>query len=418
MVSARENRLLRHAMQDNIPHLEGNNLPMLFTAPDLEPAERAVVTRVEQLKKELSYSLPPQRWSGLLRRNTLARAVRGSNSIEGYTVTVDDAVAVLEGEEPLDATSEAWMAVAGYRLAMTFVLQKADDPYFTYSADLLQSLHYMMLSHDLIKNPGRWRPGPIAVRDDSTGERVYEGPPANAVPGLMHELVLSLNRPEADTPDLVQAAMAHFNLVMIHPFSDGNGRMARCLQTLVLARAGTLAPPFNSIEEYLGRNTREYYAVLAEVGGGAWQPRRDVRLWIRFCLTAHFRQAMTLLRRSRQLQRIWDALELEVKRRGLPERALLALADAAVGLRVRNATYRAAAELSEPAAGRDLKALVEAGLLEAQGEKRGRFYVASPLVRAIREQAAEPKVMPDPFAEAGLAEPVLPGLESYVADKS
>jgi Fic family protein len=50
--------------------------------------------------------------------------------------------------------------------------------------------------------------------------------------------------------------MAHLNLVMIHPFRDGNGRMARCLQSVVLAREGVLSPVFMSVEEYLGRNTQ------------------------------------------------------------------------------------------------------------------------------------------------------------------
>src|SRR5687767_8009543 len=57
------------------------------------------------------------------------------------------------------------------------------------------------------------------------------------------------------------------------------------LQTLVLARGQIVAPVFSSIEEYLGRNTQAYYDVLAEVGQGAWNPERDARPWLRFCLT-------------------------------------------------------------------------------------------------------------------------------------
>src|SRR3970282_2154670 len=130
---------------------------------------------------------------------------------------------------------------------------------------------------------------------------------------------------EAAVPALVRAAMAHLNLVMIHPFSDGNGRMARCLQTLVLAREGILAPEFCSVEEYLGRNTQDYYAVLARVGEGGWHPENDSRPWIRFMLTAHFRQASTLLRRTKEMKRTWDELEREIQRRGLPDRVVSAL---------------------------------------------------------------------------------------------
>jgi Fic family protein len=259
----------------------------------------------------------------------------------------------------------------------------------------------MMTQHDLKRNPGRWRPGPIFVRDDERNEVVYEGPDAESVPGLMAELVDFLNGGPEGIPGTVKAAMGHLNLVMIHPFSDGNGRMARCLQTLVLARTGVLAPQFSSIEEYLGRNTQAYYDVLAQVGDGRWSPERDARPWIRFCLTAHYRQARTLLLRTRELAKLWDALEAEVRRRGLPERTLLALADAASGLRVRNATYRPVAEVSDHLASRDLKMLVEQGFLIPQGERRGRHYVASGDLLKIRAQVQEPRRVEDPFEEAG-----------------
>jgi len=379
---------------------------MIFYGHNLGQAELAVLAETDRLRAELNYTArTPLRWYGLLRRSTFARAIRGSNSIEGYNVTVDDAMAAVEGEEPIDPKNEAWMAVSGYRTAMTFVLQKAEDQFFSFSPELLKALHFMMVGYDLKRNPGRWRPGPIYVRDDSTGEQVYEGPPWEMLPGLIDEFLANLNTVN-DTPPLVRAAMAHLNLAMIHPFSDGNGRMARCLQTLVLARTGVTAPLFSSIEEYLGRNTRAYYDVLAEVGGGAWHPERDAGPWIRFCLTAHYRQAMTLLRRTREIQKICDQIESMLRRLKLPERAVLALADAALGYRVRNSTYRNAADVSEAVAGNDLRGLVKAKLLEARGEKRGRFYSASPLIKEIRAKVAEPKIIPDPFKDTSLTEKV------------
>jgi Fic family protein len=374
---------------------------MLFHAPSLDSRETEVLGRIEELKAILSYAVSsaPQRWYGLLRRSTFARAVRGSNSIEGYNVSVDDAIAAVEGEEPLEAGAAVWQEIVGYRTAMTYVLQLAGDPHFRYSTDLIRSLHFMMLQHDLRKHPGRWRPGPIVVHGQERDLIVYEAPGAEAVPALMDALMVSLNLTYSQ-PDLVRAAMAHLNLVMIHLFADGNGRMARCLQSLVLARTGTLAPPFSSIEEYLGHNTRAYYDVLAEVGGGAWHPERDARPWIRFCLTAHHRQASTLLRRTRELGKLWELLEGEANRRALPDRMLLALADAATGLRVRNATYRSAAEVSENTAGRDLKILVDQGLLVAEGEKRGRFYTGSGILRELRAKVRETEKVEDPFRPA------------------
>ena len=376
---------------------------MVFACPPLSDAERSVIATIDELRTNLSYAAGSRRWTGLLRRVAFAKAIQGSNSIEGYNVTVDDALAAVDGEPPLDAVAETWAAIVGYRNAMTYVLQLADDEHFEYSASLIKALHYTMLSYDLAKRPGRWRAGAIFVRSEPSGERVYEGPDVELVPGLIDELAASLNA-ASDIPAVVRAAMAHLNLVMIHPYADGNGRMARCLQSLVLAREGILAPQFCSIEEYLGRNTQAYYAVLAQVGAGAWHPERDALPWVRFCLTAHYRQAQTLLRRTREIQRLWDALEALIKERGLPERTLAALSDTAMGFRLTNSRYRALADVNPNLASRDLATLCAAGLLTARGERRGRHYIASGQTRDIYASAREARVhVPDPFGDSGAA---------------
>ena len=130
---------------------------MLYQPVDLDAREDSVLRRIEELRQSVQYAVnsSPQRWQGSLRRQTFARAIRGSNSIEGYNVTVEDAIAAAEGQNPLEATEQSWINVIGYRQAMTYVLQLSDDPHFGYSMDLLRSLHYMMLNHDLSKNPGR-----------------------------------------------------------------------------------------------------------------------------------------------------------------------------------------------------------------------------------------------------------------------
>jgi Fic family protein len=196
---------------------------------------------------------------------------------------------------------------------------------------------------------------------------------------------------------MLRAAMAHLNLVLIHPFSDGNGRMARCLQTLVLARGGVLDPTFSSIEEYLGRNTQAYYDVLARVGQGRWNPHSDALPWIRFCLTAHYRQARTARRRLEFISVIGSEIEQELARRGLPDRAAVSLTNAAFGLRLRNESYRRDADVSQVVASRDLKALVEAKLIVPHGEKRGRSYEAGAWLLGLRQRFRDASPIPSPF---------------------
>lgn len=365
---------------------------MIFQPPDIGPAELAALEQIEELRQQLRFRVAePRRWLGSVRRVLSARAIQGSNSIEGFDVSVEDALAAVEGAEPSEASERNWLAVLGYRRAMTYVLQLAQDPHFAYSAALVRSLHFMMTEHTLEASPGLWRPGPIWVRNDATGEIVYTAPENGEVPSLVEELIGQLENDD-DLPAMVRGAMAHLNLVMIHPFRDGNGRMARCLQTLALARDWVLSPEWMSIEEYLGANTQAYYDILARVGRGVWRPEGDARPWVRFCLQAHYAQAEIVLRRVRESERLWVAIDEVREARGLPERVVSTLFDAATGLRVRNASHRRNVELNElteishQVATNDLSAMVKAKLLAKRGTKRGTYYVATEELAAIAQK--------------------------------
>jgi Fic family protein len=380
----------------------------VYSTPTLDPIELEVLRLIDGLRDDLRHRVAqPRRWLGTLRRTTFARAVQGSNSIEGYNASLDDVAAAVADEPTLDASAETQLALAGYRDAMTYVLQVAEDEHTELDEGTIKALHFMMLKHDLAKGPGRWRPGYIGVRNDATGQIVYEGPDADAVGELVDSMLDALRRD--DSPTLVRAAMAHLNLVMIHPFRDGNGRMARCLQTLVIARDRSGAPVFSSVEEYLGHNTGAYYEILAEVGRGSWHPEHDARPWIRFMLTAHYRQANTHLRRIEEIERLYARCSELAAEHRLPERCAAGLADIALGLRLRRNSYRsvvessAGEEISELTATRDLQAMVRSGLLLPQGETRGRYYVGSPAVLAVRaaiRAGRPPRDDHDPFAVA------------------
>lgn len=300
---------------------------------------------------------------------------------------------------------------------MTYVLQMAVQTMPPLDESILRSLHFMLLRYDLTKNPGQWRPGAIRVEDED-GTVVYEAPDRDDVPDLMSETIHSINA--SDDHPIVRGAMAHLNLVLVHPFSDGNGRMARCVQSFVLASDGIVSPEFLSIEEYLGRNTAAYYAVLTDVAQGRWSPANAADPWVRFCITAHYRQALTVLRRIREMEAIWDRCDQLARTHGLPDRSVSALVDATRGWKLRRSLYRklvqgATGELiSDDTATRDLKALADAGLLEPVGIKRGRYYLPTKELRqvALDLRAQRPARTPDDPYELlpANAAPRLPGL--------
>jgi Fic family protein len=377
---------------------------VLYETPALDLEDARVLDEIARMRAELAEHLRvPRRWGGRLRRTALARAIQGSNSIEGYHVELDDADAALDDEEPLSADQRTFAEIRGYRQALGYVLAMARDEHFVLDVSALRSMHFMMLAHDLSKSPGQYRERDIYVHDERSGQAVYAGPGPEDVPVLMAELVEDLGRQD-DRDPLVHAAMAHLNLVMIHPFRDGNGRMARALQTLVLARGGVAEPEFASIEEWLGANTEDYYRVLAVTGRGRWQPDGDAHLWVSFNLRAHHMQAQTVRRRLRRAQETYEALLHILEERGLPERALDALYSATLGFRVRRATYVDQTSVDGRTASRDFKALADVGLLQPVGETRGRHYVAGPALLDLRRGLGrtEPLVDPYPWMKAEL----------------
>ena len=141
----------------------------------------------------------------------------------------------------------------------------------------------------------------------------------------MGEVIGWLDHGDAQVHVAVRAAMAHLHLVSVHPFRDGNGRMARILQSLVLAREGLLAPEFVSIEEYFGRNTDAYYATIQKVQGGSYQPDRNAAPWVRFCVQAHLEQARRRLEQIVAAGTRWSFLEKLVEQRNWPDRLVVAL---------------------------------------------------------------------------------------------
>jgi Fic family protein len=375
---------------------------MLFQTPALDDADRRVLAEIDQHHQQLRHQLSePRRWDRLLRRSLIARAIVGSNSIEGYVVSIEEAEALVAGEEmsgePDDATRAA---VQGYHDALTYVQHAAGFKVFAYEEMLLSALHFMMLKHHPEKWPGRYRTGGIWITGPPGNPPVYTGPDPDRVPGLMRELIEWLRNGDLDASAFVRASMAHLNLVSIHPWRDGNGRMSRCLHTLLLARDQVLAPEFSSIEEWLGmsmQHTSQYYAALDQAHGRTYSPERDTHGWVRFCLRAHHLQAQLVARRVTITARIWEAASQLADSRNLHERMVTALYSA-VGGHLRRATYAKDEGLSRDQAIRDLSLLVQLGLIAPAGRGNQRHYTAGPDLRdhtvAIRRQ-----IEPVPFTE-------------------
>ena len=124
--------------------------------------------------------------------------------------------------------------------------------------------------------------------------------------------------------------------------------------------------------------------------------------WVRFCLTAHYRQATTLLSRVRETEALWDRCEQVAASHRLPDRTVGALCDACDachGWRLRRPLYMKTVlrstgeEITAASATRDLGAMVTAGLLVPSGEKRGRTYRGTEVLRSLWQEIRQMRLV-------------------------
>ncbi len=354
---------------------------MLYATPTLTPDLQARLAELDRLRRTLASEVSrPTRWLGSLRRSLRARSIEGSTSIEGFSLAPEDALALIDGDASAEPEDENRMAVACYARAMDHVGALAQDPVFRWLDRVILDLHFDACYFQRDKDPGLWRGDPIGVTAND-GSLEFQGPDADAVPGLMAELVAWLQDGDLDANVVVRAAMAHLHLTSIHPFRDGNGRVSRIVQSLVLARDGLMSPEFSSIEEYLGENTPAYYAALREVQDGGYKPERDASSWIAFCIDAHIAQAERRLAQIKMAAARWDHLEALVEKRGWPDRLAIALEQSLIGGTDR-ARYGKEADVSVATASADFRRLLDGGLVEQKGKGRSTRYHASHRLRA------------------------------------
>ncbi|MER7004638.1 Fic family protein [Dactylosporangium sp. NPDC000555] len=374
---------------------------MLHSTP-LDSDDERVLAQIDDFHANFARATganAARKWVGGLRKRQLAGAIMGSNSIEGYTVELSTAAAIVErAAVPASVPEDSREAVAGYRDALTWVLQTPEMDFFTHGEMVLSALHFMMLRFWKNKSPGRYRRGGIVVTGSDPLAPAYVGPPAEEVPALMREFVEWLEMGDPGAHSLVWAAMAHLNLVAIHPWRDGNGRMARCLQTLVIARDGRTFPEFCSIEEWLGFdvNTYEYYRALRETGRGSYQPSRSAHGWVRFCLRAHHQQAQVVDRRLKLSAAVWHQAEVIAGHAGLADRTVAALYAAASG-GLRRETYQGEEGISRDQAIRDIRRLERAGLVAPTGYGQTLAYIAAGELKEAAD--AEASALTAPLAE-------------------
>ena len=204
-----------------------------------------------------------------LRRGNRIRSIQASLAVEQNTLTLEQVTAVLEGKVVLGSPreiQEVRNAFAAYESMGQWQAARVED---------LLAAHAVMMA-TLVDDAGRWRHGGVGVM---RGYKViHVAPPASQVPRLMQDLLQWLA--DTDAHPLIASAAFHYELEFIHPFSDGNGRMGRLWQSLILSRWQPVLA-YLPVETVIKRRQQAYYDQLA-----AADAKTDCSGFIEFVLTA------------------------------------------------------------------------------------------------------------------------------------
>ena len=187
-----------------------------------------------------------------LRRVNRIRTIQGSLAIEGNTLSQEQITAILDGKRviaPLREIQEVKNAIAAYDQLEQW------NPHG--EADLLAAHGILMLG--LADDAGHYRSGGVGVMGG--GQILHMAPPAKRVPILMHDLLHWLT--STDYHPLVASSVFHYEFEFIHPFSDGNGRMGRLWQTLILCRWNALFARI-PVESLIYEHQSEYYEAIRQ----------------------------------------------------------------------------------------------------------------------------------------------------------
>ncbi len=316
------------------------------------------------------------------RHRAWVRTIHGTTRIEGNSLNDLQVAEVLE-RLPATRTKDA-LEVIATRAALAFVDEIATDPELQIDERVIREIHKRVIDEiDPMLRPGAFRTGENRV-GDAEGNIIFATALSGDVPDVMHRFGTWLRDGAGGEHPVVAAALAHLELVAIHPFDDGNGRTARALSRLLLVKHGFALDGLVSLDAFLDLQRREYFAAIRASLGTAYTRGYDATLFVRYYLDAIRGAADHVLSRVKGTTELLRQLRGAVATDELSAQLIDPLVYAWINGSIRASDYREITGRTGPSATRDLARAVRAGYLTVTGETRARRYGAGPKLQAVQ----------------------------------
>ncbi len=309
------------------------------------------------------------------RDNALIRTVHYGTHLEGNELNLSQTEKVMLGQEVAGRDRDI-QEVINYRKAMEFIAElRIKNEELRITEEMVRKLHKITVNKILAEEKsGEYRITQVVIKNNQTGEVSFRPPEAGSILSQMQDLLAFISaKQNQDVHPILKSGIVHYELVRIHPFVDGNGRVARALSTLILFQEGYDIRKFFSLEEYFDKNAQEYYSALQSVEKNSG----DLTVWLEY-----FTQglAIELFKIKEKVEKISVDGKLRQKLGGKP----LLLTDRqlkiieyiqATGYLQNKAFEELFPMVSEDTILNELKSLLTNKIIKKQGVTKGAKYV-------------------------------------------
>ncbi|MBI4039016.1 Fic family protein [Candidatus Daviesbacteria bacterium] len=321
-------------------------------------------------------------WEAKFRKEALERTVHHGTHLEGNPLSSEDVKDVLEGQE-IVARDRDVQEIINYRNVLRFIdlvqTQIGQSGAYSFTLETVLEMHRLTTEKILPQGVGQFRVRQVVIKNSKTGQISYMPPPAVEVPYLMEDLINWINSDEAkQVHPILKAAIIHYETARIHPFTDGNGRVARAVATLIMFLDGYDIRKFFSFEEYFDENPMQYYLTLQAVSNQLVLDthERDLTPWLEYFIEG---VAIELNRVKEKVQRISTDAKIRDKlgeQVMLNERQMLIMEYIHRHKGLSNKDFRKIfPDHSDDTVLRELKFLRQKGLVKKSGGTKKAIYV-------------------------------------------
>lgn len=242
------------------------------------------VSKIEAAREIIENSPLVPAWEEKFREDAVVRAVHYGTHIEGNDLTLEEAKEVIAGKE-VTARARDIQEVLNYRAVVDFINKEGKNSDLIDQEILLQ-IHRLTVEKLVPEDQiGTYRTVKVVVRGVETGMITFTPPPPTEVKEQVENLLTWMNSSEAlNLSPILKAGITLYEVVRIHPFTEGNGRTARALATLILFKDGYDVKRFFSLEEYYDTDISGYYQALQSASNQlvVEESERDLTTWLEY----------------------------------------------------------------------------------------------------------------------------------------